>query len=93
MSKEQKEFNELCNKNGITNLTAGRQLFEDCFDKLRVFNEDEMFTTDLKRCRENAETVLWRKFLEGVKWETFTHEELKKVFDVVGGIIVAKEKI
>lgn len=55
-------------------------------------SEEDLFTTDFKKCRENAETISWRKFLEGVKWETFTHDELKKVFDVVGDIIIAKEK-
>ncbi len=55
-------------------------------------SDKDLFTTDYKKCRENAETVSWIRFLEGVNWETFTHDELKKVFDVVGDIIIAKEK-
>lgn len=106
---DRKEFNDFCDKNGITNLTAGLQLFEQCDDKLRmsfvkdidsfpsdgvveIINEDDLFTTDYKKCRENAETKVLIRFFNNVKWETFTHDELQKVFDVVGDIIVAKGK-
>ncbi len=54
-------------------------------------SEEDLFTTDYKKCRENAETKVLIRFFNNVKWETFTHDELQKVFDVVGDIIVAKE--
>lgn len=54
-------------------------------------SDEGLFTTDYKKCRENAETKVLIRFFNNVKWETFTHDELQKVFDVVGDIIVAKE--
>ncbi len=105
---DRKEFNDFCDKNGITNLTASLQLFEQCYDKLRMsfvkdtdnfpsdgvvetINEDDLFTTDIEKCRENAETKLWVKFLNRIKWESFTHDELQKITDVVADVIVNKE--
>lgn len=61
-------------------------------DNRKTTIKDNSITTDYKSCRENAETALWIRFLKGVNWETFTHDELKKVFDIVGDIVVAKEK-
>lgn len=59
---------------------------------VETITDDDLYTTDMKKCRENGERLSWIFFLNSVEWETFTHDELQKVFDVVGDIIVAKEK-
>ena len=51
----------------------------------------DSFTTDYKKCRENAESKAWIRFLNNVNWETFSHDELEKIYNTVEDVIVSKE--
>lgn len=65
--------------------------FNEDVRKENITNEDDVYTTDLKLLRKNAETKLWRNFLKNTNWETFNHEELEKVIDVIADIKDSKE--
>ena len=59
---------------------------------IKVSDEKYLSITDYKKCRENAEIFSYISFLKHVNWETFTHKELQRVFNLVGSIVASKGK-
>ena len=53
--------------------------------------DEGLYTTDYKKCRENAETAVLIRVLSNMNWESFSHDELVKINEVVTDIIISKE--
>ena len=93
---DRKEFNDFCDKYGITNLTAGLQLFEQCYDKLKmsfVKDTDSLHSdgvvetsveTDFNKMYVNAERAMILRYINNIAWEKLDTKELRKLYILIG---------